>query len=83
MILLGALVMLIAADRDTGTSELEGEATCPSLDKEALCGYPGSIFTCRVVGVLLPKAQKHGSVTFLSCLTWSFNNQQKIAQTNS
>lgn len=67
MIPLGALVMLIAADRGTGTSELAGEATCPSLDKEALCGYPGSIFTCRVVGVLLPKAQKHGS-SYISLL---------------
>lgn len=83
MIPLGALVMLTAADRGTGTSELAGEATCPSLEREALCGYPGSMFTCRVVCVLLPKAQKHGLVTFLSCLTWSINNQLKLAQTNS
>lgn len=69
MIPLGALVMLIAADRGTGTSELAGEEdTCPSLDREALCGYPGSIFTCRVVSVLLPKAQKHGSNPVLFCL---------------
>jgi len=58
--------MLIAADRGAGTSELVGEATCPSLDK-ALCGYPGSILTCRVVGVLLPKAQNHGS-SYISLL---------------
>lgn len=52
---LGVLVMLIAAERGTWTSELDGEATCPSLDNEAPCGYPGCIFTCLVVGVLLPK----------------------------
>ena len=61
LIPLGVLVMLIAAERGTGTSVLDGEATCPSLDREAPCGYPGGIFTCLVVGVLLPKGieKKH------------------------
>ena len=52
---LGVLVMLTAAERGTGTSELDWEGTCPSLDREAPCAYPDSIVTCLVVGVLLPK----------------------------
>lgn len=52
---LAALDMLIAAEWVTGTSEWAGETTCASLARDALCGYPGGILTCLVVGVLLPK----------------------------
>lgn len=47
--------MLIVVDRDIGILELEGEVICFLFDKEVLCGYFGSIFICRVVGVLFFK----------------------------
>lgn len=89
---LDVLVMLIAAERGTWTSELDGEPTCPSLDREAPCGYPGCILTCRVVGVLLPEDIKLKtwfsnlcnmcSTSFCFKITQSIGNQLWLQQAN-